>query len=150
MAYKSKFSLINQSISVRCPKCGLQINEHIRSPQSTYNLNCRSCKTVFLAYVAFIRAKRSRGDRRLAKREFDVRVIAFDESEHHLQFSNDAYDDFELRQSDIAAFIYVTNELVAIQNVTIGCIYNIQKKDYTWVIYVIIIFVGFLALRSCI
>jgi hypothetical protein len=89
---------------------------------------CPDCRKDFEVLIVKIRAKRSRGDRGSNSREFDVRVIKLSGREELLQFDNGAYEDFELRQGDEAAFYYVNDALRLVHNLSIREVYTIRLR----------------------
>jgi hypothetical protein len=90
---------------------------------------CRECQKEFDVLIAKIRAKRSRGNRKDNNREFDVRVTRLSGQEEFIRFNNAAYEDFELRQGDEAAFYYIGTALRSVHNLTIGQVYAISQRS---------------------
>src|SRR5262245_43608025 len=119
-----------------CPRCDVEFSFAANPPKSTYRVVCPDCRKDFEVLIAKIRAKRSRGDRRSNCREFDVRVIKLSGREELLQFDNAAYEDFELRQGDEAAFYYVNNTLRLVHNLSIAEVYVIRRRSCYLATYV--------------
>jgi hypothetical protein len=105
---------------------------------------CPKCKKSISTLLATIRAKRSRGNKRLGTREFDVRV-RHNGREEMISFLSMDYEDIELRSSDFAAFNFVDKRLAVVQNLAIGQHWIIRKFGEglgTWLIIILLVIVG--------
>jgi DNA-directed RNA polymerase subunit RPC12/RpoP len=117
-----------ETIRLVCPKCEHQNLFKTRLP-STDKFICPNCKTQFISRIVRIRSKKSRASKREGKRSFSVRVRDFGDTEDFIEFENASYDDFELKEQDVAAFSYFNNQLRLVQNMTINRYMKISRPS---------------------
>lgn len=119
------------SIKLVCTNCEKQhsynIPTHELATQAYIPLFCPECNTNFETHIVTIRAKKSRGNKKNQNRTFDIRIINMDESEGLISFTNNSYDDFELRSKDQVAFSYEKDKLKIVQNFTISRYWTVNK-----------------------
>ena len=113
-------SMANNQLNLVCPRCETQSGFSISPIQSYNQLRCIQCSTDFVAWVAKIRAKNSRQDKKSNSRHYAVRTIDVSGAERLIEFMQAGTQAFELRSGDRAVFIYLGNRLVVVQNLTIG------------------------------
>jgi hypothetical protein len=125
---------IDNPLSLRfvCPHCNEQHSYQLPPEDLIYKkyqtISCANCHKSFHSRIVSIRSKKSRGDRKLNAREFDIRVINPDTSEDLIQFVNYDYDDLQLSSKDRVAFIYAENMLRVVQNYTVNTYWKIKPK----------------------
>lgn len=103
-----------------CPKCGTRSLFEVDTRNAEYDSTCPKCDSDFTTRIVQVRAKRSRGNKKYGTREFTVRVVDASGDEELIEFSNNSYEDFELRSKDQAAFTYLGNQLALIENLNVG------------------------------
>jgi hypothetical protein len=115
--------------SLVCPKC---------SAQATYSLSegwttctCAGCKEEFDCLFAIVRAKRSRGDKKIGTRQYSVRVLVGPD-EKLIEFGSRDHYDFEMRSGDEVGFLYRRGMTYIVHNFTIGR-YHIINKDFNFI-----------------
>jgi hypothetical protein len=123
-----------EPVSLRfvCPQCDEQYTYELPGQDLAYSkyqaITCGHCHKPFHPRVVTIRSKKSRGNKKLNAREFDVRIINLDTSEDLIQFVNYDYDDLQLSSKDRVAFIYADNKLRVVQNYTVNTYWKIKPK----------------------
>jgi len=118
--------LDGRSIWVRCP-CGSDVRVPNSGARDFILRQCRDCGRELGIVFAKIRAKRSQGYRRQFRRFFSVRVYLPSGGEDLIQFWSNGYEDFELRQGDEVAFVYVNNEVHSVVNLNISRDYSVHR-----------------------
>src|SRR5882672_3416850 len=108
------------TINLVCPKCEQQTVQSVNESQPYHQLTCPKCQIVFNTWLAKVRAKNSRQDKRSNTRNYSVRVIEADGRERLIQFQQSGISDFELRSGDLAAFSYINNTLLVVQNLNVS------------------------------
>jgi len=121
---------MDNTLNVICPKCEHQESYLCKNVKNNL-AHCSQCSTSFHFLYAIIRAKKSRGNKQLRTRIFDIRIILSNGEEDFIQFERDEYDDIELRSKDIVVFIYQNDKLRIINNVTIN-LYTVLKEKSFW------------------
>lgn len=138
--------------TIVCPHCQTKKSHVFNTSNSNYDIDCSYCKNSFFTRLVKIRAKRSRGNKKSGSRNFAIRIIEFSGKEDLIEFENLNYEDFELRQKDLAVFSFIksylkkdlagfsfkNNHLKIVQNLTIDKNYHICNiEDYVVEDYVI-------------
>ena len=131
--------------TIICPHCQTENSHIFNTLNSNYDINCSYCNNTFFSRVVKIRAKRSRGNKKYGSRNFAIRIIEFSGKEDLIEFENLNYEDFELRQKDLAVFSFIksylkkdlagfsfkNNYLKIVQNLTIDRNYYVTiDKNY--------------------
>ena len=101
-----------------CPKCRSRCGD-AGDADGWSDLICSQCNCTFRMLKGTVRAKRSRGNKKLNSRIFSVRV-RFASSEEFVEFSQSSYDDFELRSGDSVRFCFIENAVFVVENSTIA------------------------------
>lgn len=117
------------SVELACPYCFIEFSLSTRPGCSNYDIECDECGKEIEVYLVRIRSKRSRGNKRYNRREFDIRVVDRSGIEDFIQFDNACYEDFEMKQGDEVAFYYTNGCIRAIQNITIDEFYEISRSS---------------------
>lgn len=117
----------NTQIQLVCPNCETHTLFNLNTGQSQNDVVCPKCKKAFVAWIVRVRAKNSRQDKRANTRAYSVRVIDLNGGQHLVEFQQKGIADFELRAGDHAAFGYVNNKLLIVQNLTIGKYLNLKS-----------------------
>jgi len=108
------------NVNLVCPKCLQQALHALNEFEQYHRVVCPQCQTVFNTWIAKIRAKHSRQNKKSNIRDYTVRVIEFSGRENLLEFRQPGISDFELRSGDLAAFNYLNNVLLVVQNLTVS------------------------------
>jgi hypothetical protein len=82
-----------------CPKCGEQSN--YGAPEGWSEQSCPNCKQPFRYLLATVRAKRSRGNKKIAERSNSIRV-RYGGIEDLIEFTSDYGQDFEMKSGDVS------------------------------------------------
>ena len=130
---------MTENVQLICPNCETHNLFQITRGQS--QVECPKCKRRFVSWIVRIRAKNSRQDKRADTRAYSVRVIDVNGGEHLVEFQQRGIANFELRSGDLAAFSYVNNNLMMIQNLTIGRYLSLKSgcSTLTWVAVAVLI-----------
>ena len=114
-------------VKLTCPNCSNVSQLKLSPPRSRYIFECDECEGEFECEVYHVRAKRSRGDRKRNRRDFDIGVIDLGDREHFVEFEVIGWDDIEMRQGDLIVLYYQGDRLAVVDNVTIG-VYTAMPK----------------------
>lgn len=113
------------STGIVCPICKKKCKALLDYSVFINESDCPNCERTMRVVPTIIRSKKSRGDKKKNKREFDVRVKNKKGNEELIQFKKSGYDDIPLSSGDIVLFNYKNGSLKVIQNLTVGKYYFI-------------------------
>ena len=110
---------VADAVEISCPHCRTKSPFNLPS-DGRHELTCPKCEKTFTALLAIVRAKRSRGDKRLGTRDYALRIKHGSKEEliqFHQSFAHGA--DIELRQGDTVAITLYKGTVIAVHNLTI-------------------------------
>ena len=103
-------------LPIRCPNCKKQLQLNI--DEGRYHYVCGACGKSAEAFVAKVRAKKSRAKRQRGMRSYSIRLL-HSGIEDLIEFDG-PYGEFEMRAGDWVVFGYdLKNRLSILQNLTL-------------------------------
>ena len=135
----------NRVVRVVCPKCK-QDSPYPEKSFASPGFVCVRCNQHFQVMAAKMRANRSRGNRRLNRRDFSIRVYV-GQHERLIEFVSFGWADFELRSGDDIIISSVDGRIALIQNLTIGKYYVVRKSSSFVALVVLVVIVLVIIIR---